>query len=99
VFEDVQPWGWILPTMPQGVGAGRHNRQFANGWDAAMDQRTVLVIEDGAAVRSLIAELLADAGYAVLEADRGKMAPRLAREHAPAVATVVPIRESSPQRR
>jgi len=50
-----------------------------------MDQRTVLVVEDDAAIRALVAELLDEAGYAVLEADRGSMALRLAQEHVPCV--------------
>ena len=54
-----------------------------------MDQRTtVLVVEDDASIRSLIAELLDDAGYTVLEADWGKMALSLAQEHAPSVVLV-----------
>jgi len=53
-----------------------------------MAQHTVLVVEDDASIRSLIAELLDDAGYRVLEADCGKMALSLAREHAPSVALV-----------
>jgi DNA-binding response OmpR family regulator len=53
-----------------------------------MDQRTVLVVEDDSAVRGLVAELLYDAGYAVLEADRGKLALRLAQEHIPSVVLV-----------
>jgi len=53
-----------------------------------MDGRKVLVVEDDAAVRTLIAELLADAGYAVLEADCGRQALRLAAEHVPSVMLV-----------
>jgi DNA-binding response OmpR family regulator len=47
-----------------------------------MDQRSVLVVEDDAAIRELVAELLNDAGYVVFEADRGSSALRLARQHA-----------------
>ena len=53
-----------------------------------MAQRTVLVVDDDAAIRALVVELLDDAGYAVLEADRGKTALRLAREHVPSVVLV-----------
>jgi two-component system, OmpR family, phosphate regulon response regulator PhoB len=53
-----------------------------------MDQRTVLVVEDDAAVRTLIAELLDEAGYAVLEAECGRQALRLAHEHVPSVVLV-----------
>ena len=53
-----------------------------------MEQRTVLVIDDDAAIRSLIAELLDEAGYAVLEADCGRQALRLADEHVPDVVLV-----------
>jgi two-component system phosphate regulon response regulator PhoB len=50
-----------------------------------MDQHTVLVVEDDAAIRALVVELLDDAGYAVLEADCGTTALRLAQEHVPCV--------------
>jgi CheY-like chemotaxis protein len=50
-----------------------------------MNQRTVLVVEDDAAVRSLVAEVLDDAGYTVLEATCGQMALQLAQEHVPSV--------------
>ena len=53
-----------------------------------MAQHTVLVVEDDASIRSLIAELLDDAGYTVLEADCGKMALSLAQEHALSVVLV-----------
>jgi DNA-binding response OmpR family regulator len=55
---------------------------------APMDQRTVLVVEDDAAIRTLIAELLDEAGYAVLEAACGRQALRLAHEHVPSVVLV-----------
>jgi two-component system, OmpR family, phosphate regulon response regulator PhoB len=50
-----------------------------------MERRAVLVVEDDEAIRMLIAELLDDAGYAVLEADCGRQALRLADEHVPSV--------------
>jgi CheY-like chemotaxis protein len=50
-----------------------------------MDKRTVLVVDDDPSIRELIAELLDDAGFAVLEADSGGLALRLAREHCPSV--------------
>jgi len=53
-----------------------------------MEQRTVLVVDDDAAIRSLIAELLEEAGYAVLEASCGRQALQLADEHVPAVVLV-----------
>jgi DNA-binding response OmpR family regulator len=53
-----------------------------------MNQRTVLVVEDDAAVRALIAELLDEAGYAVVEASYGRAALQLARVHSPAVVLV-----------
>lgn len=53
-----------------------------------MDQRTVLVVDDDAAIRTLIAELLDEAGYAVLEADCGRQALRLVHEYGPSVVLV-----------
>jgi CheY-like chemotaxis protein len=50
-----------------------------------MNQRTVLVVEDDAMVRMLVAEVLDDAGYTVLEANCGEQALQLVREHRPAV--------------
>lgn len=46
---------------------------------------TVLVVEDDAALRGLLADILADEGYAVLEAERGARGLELALEHAPAL--------------
>ena len=53
-----------------------------------MDQRSVLVVEDDETVRSLIAEVLDDAGYAVLEANCGRQALWLAQEYVPSVVVV-----------
>lgn len=64
------------------------NEQVAKGRYKAMDRRTVLVVEDDAAIRALVVGLLDDAGYTVLEADRGKKALRLAEEHVPSVVLV-----------
>jgi len=53
-----------------------------------MEQRTVLVVDDDRSIRALIAELLDEAGYAVLEANCGQQALELARQHVPAVVLV-----------
>ena len=53
-----------------------------------VDARTVLVVEDDPAIRELVADLLADEGYAVLQAENGRQGLRLAREHAPSVIMV-----------
>jgi CheY-like chemotaxis protein len=53
-----------------------------------MERRTVLVVDDDAAIRALIAELLDEAGYTVLEADSGRQALRLADEQVPSVVLV-----------
>jgi CheY-like chemotaxis protein len=45
----------------------------------------VLVVEDDAAIRVMLSDLLNDAGYAVLEASTGKEALRRLREQAPDV--------------
>lgn len=50
-----------------------------------MQARTVLVVEDDPAIRGLVAELLDDAGYAVLQTRLGQDGLRLAAEHAPIV--------------
>jgi DNA-binding response OmpR family regulator len=53
-----------------------------------MDQHSVLVVDDDASIRTLISELLDDAGYAVLEAGSGGQALRLAHDHTPSVVLV-----------
>jgi DNA-binding response OmpR family regulator len=53
-----------------------------------MIHHTVLVVEDDAPSRSLIAELLEDAGYGVLEADCATVALSLAQEHPLSVVLV-----------
>ena len=53
-----------------------------------VDARTVLVVEDDMAIRELVADLLTDEGYAVLQAENGRQGLRLAREHAPSVIMV-----------
>ena len=53
-----------------------------------MEQRTVLVVDDDAAIRALIAELLDEAGYIVLEADCGRRALQLVDERIPSVVLV-----------
>ena len=50
--------------------------------------RTVLVIDDDPAMRSLMERLLAREGYAVLLADGGEAGLRLARERRPDVITL-----------
>jgi CheY-like chemotaxis protein len=47
--------------------------------------RTVLVVDDDPAIRGLLADLLADAGYAVLQAPNGAEALRLAGERPGAI--------------
>jgi len=53
-----------------------------------MEQRSVLIVEDDETVRTLIAELLGEAGYAVLEADCDGQALRLAQKHVPSVVVM-----------
>jgi CheY-like chemotaxis protein len=53
-----------------------------------MDRPTVLIVEDDVTVRTLIAELLEEAGYAVVEADCGRQALRLAHVQVPSVALI-----------
>jgi DNA-binding response OmpR family regulator len=53
-----------------------------------MERRTVLIVDDDPAIRELIAEILDEAGYTVLEADCGRQALRLAQEHVPTVVLV-----------
>jgi DNA-binding response OmpR family regulator len=53
-----------------------------------MDARTVLVVEDDASIRGLVVEILNDAGFVVLQADRGDAGLLLAEEHTPAVVLV-----------
>ncbi len=53
-----------------------------------VEARTVLVVEDDPAIRELVADLLADEGYAVLQAENGRQGLRLARELTPSVIMV-----------
>lgn len=53
-----------------------------------MDQRSVLVVDDDAAVRTLIVEVLDEAGDAVIEADCGRQALRQAQEHVPSAVVM-----------
>ena len=53
-----------------------------------VDARTVLVVEDDPSIRELVADLLVDEGYAVLQAADGCQGLQLAREHAPSVIMV-----------
>ncbi len=53
-----------------------------------VEARTVLVVEDDPAIRELVSDLLADEGYAVLQAENGRQGLRLAREHTPSVIMV-----------
>ena len=62
--------------------------EVAKGGATAMERRTVLIVDDDPAIRELIAEILDEAGYTVLEADCGRPALRLAQEHVPTVVLV-----------
>jgi len=53
-----------------------------------MDDLSVLVVEEDPRIRELIVELLADAGYAVLEATRGAGGLHLAAECSPSLIVV-----------
>ena len=53
-----------------------------------MPDRTVLVVEDDLTVRGLVADLLSDAGYAVLEAEDARQGFSLAHEHEPSVVLI-----------
>jgi DNA-binding response OmpR family regulator len=47
------------------------------------DSKTILVVDDEAEIRRMLTHLLSRAGFRVLEADRGMLALRMVREHAP----------------
>ena len=47
------------------------------------DSKTILVVDDEAEIRRMLTHLLSRAGFRVLEADRGMVALRMVREHAP----------------
>jgi DNA-binding response OmpR family regulator len=53
-----------------------------------MGVRSVLVVEGDAGIRALLAELLGEAGYTVLEASRGTEGLHLVEEHLPSVVVV-----------
>ncbi len=46
-------------------------------------QKTILVVDDEADIRSMLVRLLTSRGYRVIEADRGMQALRMVKEHAP----------------
>jgi DNA-binding response OmpR family regulator len=50
---------------------------------AAAGTKTVLVVDDEADIRKMLKRLLSTRGYRVLEADRGLLALRMVKEHAP----------------
>jgi two-component system phosphate regulon response regulator PhoB len=77
-----------VPNGSTTLDRDRRDDGVAKGWDAEMNQRTVLVVEDDQAIREVIVEVLDDAGYTVLEADCGRQALRLASEHTLAVVLV-----------
>jgi PAS domain S-box-containing protein len=56
---------------------------------AATGTETILLVEDEDVVRRLVAEILADAGYAVLEASDGASALEVARSHRGPLALLV----------
>jgi DNA-binding response OmpR family regulator len=53
-----------------------------------MPARNVLIVEDDSTVRGFVAELLTDAGYAVLEADTAHQGLSLAQQHEPSVMLI-----------
>ena len=53
-----------------------------------MLDRTVLVVESDPGVRALLVDLLDDAGYAVMHAERGYQGLQIAERNAPSVALV-----------
>jgi DNA-binding response OmpR family regulator len=53
-----------------------------------MSGRSVLVVEDDSGIRTLIVDLLVEAGYVVLEATRGTGGLLLAQEFVPSVVIV-----------
>ena len=50
-----------------------------------MQAKVVLVVEDDFLIRTTLAEVLADAGFAVVEAERADLALETLEQHAPAV--------------
>jgi DNA-binding response OmpR family regulator len=51
--------------------------------ELAPGAKTILVVDDEAEIRKMLARLLTAKGYRVLEADRGHQALRMVKEHAP----------------
>jgi DNA-binding response OmpR family regulator len=51
--------------------------------DATATAKTILVVDDEDDIRRLLKRVLTDRGYRVIEADRGNVALRLVKEHAP----------------
>jgi len=68
---------YILKTQSRRIAAGYN--------EATMDKQKILIIEDEADIRELLAYNLQKEGFAVLEADDGRLGLEMARTHAPAL--------------
>ena len=86
--KDVHPGGWLVQARRPRLSMMAKAARIVKGRRTGMDHRTVLVVDDDAAIRELVAELLDEAGFTVLEADRGKTALDLAQEHVPSLVLV-----------
>jgi CheY-like chemotaxis protein len=52
-------------------------------YSTTCEQKTILIVEDDSPLRSLMVDLLADEGYAILQAEDGRHGLELAQEHQP----------------
>jgi signal transduction histidine kinase len=67
--------------LPETEAAGSAAEQVASAASGLRGTETILVVEDYSGVRSLIAGILTDRGYSVLEAASGDKAVQMAEEH------------------
>ena len=80
-FRVLLPHAAVAAPEPAAAGG--------EGPDAPRGHETILVVEDEAAVRALVARALREAGYTVLEAANGAVAEDVAREHAGELALLL----------
>ena len=75
--------------FPRVEGPAEDLETVANGDDPQRGDETILLVEDELVVRQLVAEILADSGYSVLQASDGPSALELVRRHTGSIDALV----------